>query len=358
MDPKFKNPFQPAMTARGNRGESWLDKVIRAGMAVADGKVSDWAVIERLSLRPRQRAELRELQQIEKIAQHCRAAQAESGPNLMGPGDLTSSWLDMLTAIEQRQLLPQFAADELIGNRYRVKSLLGQGGMGAVYEAWDGELSIPVALKILRFNAGRERDALWSLKQEAMLARAVVHPNICRVYDIGCHGEPLDGVWFLTMEVLRGETLAQRLRQRGRLAPSEAWPLVAQMAAGLDAAHQSGVVHLDFKSSNVMLLGDVGNEQAVITDFGLARAGATVRRGSPGYETGHRGDRRDGGLHVAGAGARPGGRAGGGHLFARGRALRDGDGDSAVHRRHRTRDRQSAARGGGALAAERRSGAR
>jgi predicted ATPase len=183
----------------------------------------------------------------------------------------------LLSAIEQGSLFAQFAPETLVGNRYRVRSLLGRGGMGDVYEAWDEELAIPVALKTLRFDVVQVADALQTLKQEAMLARAIVHPNVCRVYDLGCHGKTNDGIWFITMEVLRGETLADRLRNRGRFTPEEAQPLVEQLAAGLEAAHQSAVVHLDFKSANVMLVGEPGKEQAVITDFGLAR---TMRQGS------------------------------------------------------------------------------
>jgi predicted ATPase/tetratricopeptide (TPR) repeat protein len=181
----------------------------------------------------------------------------------------------LLAAIAQTPLHAQFTPKTLIGSRYRVQALLGRGGAGEVYEAWDEELAIPVALKTLHFGGALGSDALRRLKQEAMLARAVVHPNVCRVYDLGCHGDLQNGVWFLTMEVLRGETLAEHLRGRGRLAPDAVWPIVEQMAAGLEAAHQSGVVHLDFKSANVMLVGESGQEQAVITDFGLAR---TVRQ--------------------------------------------------------------------------------
>ena len=176
-----------------------------------------------------------------------------------------------LAELDRAPLFAQFSPETLVANRYRMKSLLGRGGAGEVYEAWDEELAIPVALKLLHFGGALGGDALRSLKQEAMLARAVVHHNICRVYDLGCHGDPQTGVWFYTMEVLRGETLAERLRAHGRLSPEEAWPLVEQMAAGLDAAHQAGVAHLDFKSGNVMLTREAGAQQAVITDFGLAR---------------------------------------------------------------------------------------
>jgi predicted ATPase/predicted negative regulator of RcsB-dependent stress response len=174
----------------------------------------------------------------------------------------------LLEDLDRAPLFTRFAPDTLVGSRYRIRSHLGRGGAGEVYEAWDEELEIPVALKTLRFVLGG--DSLRSLKQEAMLARAVVHPNVCRVYDLGCHGDNQNGIWFLTMEVLRGETLAEHVHSRGRLTPEEAWPLVEQMAAGLEAAHQSGIVHLDFKSGNVMLTGEPGFPQAVITDFGLA----------------------------------------------------------------------------------------
>jgi len=92
----------------------------------------------------------------------------------------------------------------------------------------------------------------------------VTHPNVCRVHDLCTHGA---GTLFLTMELLDGETLAERLR-RGRMATLEALPIVTQMAAALDAAHQAGVVHRDFKTSNVMLAS--GGRRAVVTDFGIA----------------------------------------------------------------------------------------
>jgi tetratricopeptide (TPR) repeat protein len=182
-----------------------------------------------------------------------------------------ASRLDSALSSPDSTALPTtFALGERVAERYRVERLLGQGGMGEVYEVWDDELAIPMALKTLGFGAAQER-AIRRFKQEAFLARAVVHPNICRVYDLGCHTDADDAVWFLTMEVLRGETLRERLRSGGRFTPEEALPLVRQMAAGLGAAHQAGVVHGDFKSGNVMLVDSPEGEQAVITDFGLAQ---------------------------------------------------------------------------------------
>ena len=97
--------------------------------------------------------------------------------------------------------------------------------------------------------------ALERLKREIHHARSVAHSNVCRVFDLGHHRKPGGGeVLFLTMELLEGETLAKLLKRVGRMTTTEAWPLVEQMAAGLNAAHQAGVVHRDFKPGNVILV--------------------------------------------------------------------------------------------------------
>src|SRR5436309_356326 len=124
--------------------------------------------------------------------------------------------------------------------------------MGIVYAAWDSELEIPVALKTLRVDATRDADAVVRLKREVLLARSVAHPAVCRVYDLGRH----DDVWFLSMELLHGETLRERIHRSVRLTASDALPLAEQIATGLAAAHRAGVVHRDLKSDNVMLVGD------------------------------------------------------------------------------------------------------
>ena len=163
-----------------------------------------------------------------------------------------------------------FAIGDQVAGRYAIRRLLGRGGMGEVYEAWDGELSIPVALKTLNLLGGA--DQARRLKLEGLLARSISHSNVCRVYDLGRHGQGSAAVWFLTMEVLRGQTLLDRLGETGRLSLDRALPLAIQMADGLGAVHRAGVVHRDFKSNNVMLVGDGDDGQAVITDFGIAQA--------------------------------------------------------------------------------------
>ena len=187
----------------------------------------------------------------------------ERSPEVQEP---PAAWLDLLARPEP----PKFAAGEQVAGRYRVGRLLGRGGMGEVYEAWDEELSIPVALKTLHLPAST-REAHRRLKLEGILARSIGHPNVCRLYDLGQHGEGEEATWFLTMELLRGETLARELQDKGRLPIDRAQRFAEQMAAGLGAAHQAGVVHRDFKPSNVMLVTKDGGEQAVVTDFGIAR---------------------------------------------------------------------------------------
>ena len=143
--------------------------------------------------------------------------------------------------------------------------------MGSVYEAIDRELDVRLALKTLRAESAAP-SALERFKREIHVARQVTHPNVCRLYDLGRHrsAEGQDLV-FLTMQFLDGETLRERLNRAGRLSPEESLPLVRDMAAALDAAHQAGIVHRDFKSGNVMLVPAREGLRAVVTDFGLAR---------------------------------------------------------------------------------------
>jgi predicted ATPase/Tfp pilus assembly protein PilF len=152
--------------------------------------------------------------------------------------------------------------------------------MGDVYEVHDDELDSLVALKVVRPGLLEQEWALMRLKQEVLLARVIAHPNVCRVYDLGRHQDADGALWFLTMELLHGETLSERVRRRGRLTEEEALPLVENIADGLGAAHRAGIMHLDLKSKNVIVVreGD-GTERAIVTDFGLAR---TIASGSEG----------------------------------------------------------------------------
>ena len=174
--------------------------------------------------------------------------------------------------------LPRLRPDELLAGRFSIVRFIARGGMGAVYEAEDLSLRTRVALKIIRSALLADTSALERFRREVLLARRVAHPNVCHVYEF-YEARTSEGVavHFLTMELLDGETLARQLHDRGRMSTAEALPLVVQMCDGLEAAHAEGVVHRDFKTSNVLLVrrrgasGDSASTRAVITDFGIAR---------------------------------------------------------------------------------------
>jgi eukaryotic-like serine/threonine-protein kinase len=175
-----------------------------------------------------------------------------------------------------------FEVGELLCDRFRVTRFIARGGMGELYEAEDLELGERVALKTIRPEIALDDRAHQRFLREVQLARKITHSNICRIFDLFHHQRADDGserptsATFVTMELLDGETLRDRLRRVGRMTLEEARPLITQMADALGAAHAAGVVHRDFKSSNVMLLGGGPDNsggvpsRAVVTDFGLA----------------------------------------------------------------------------------------
>src|SRR5688500_10474744 len=156
--------------------------------------------------------------------------------------------------------------------------------MGELYEAYDLELNEQVALKTIRPEIAANERMTQRFRREVQLARRVTHPNICRIFDLFQHRPPAGpAVDFITMELLEGETLADRLKRAGRFTPDEALPIISQLASALGAAHAVGVVHRDLKTSNVMLLPGDGRAapRAVITDFGIAhRLAATAVEGA------------------------------------------------------------------------------
>jgi serine/threonine protein kinase/tetratricopeptide (TPR) repeat protein len=157
------------------------------------------------------------------------------------------------------------------GARYRIIKLKGAGGMGAVYHAWDAELSVPVALKVIRpetlTDATVAADIERRFKRELLLAREVTHRNVVRIHDLG----DVDGTKYLSMSYVEGQDLASILRRDGKLTVARALMIARQVAAGLEAAHAAKVIHRDLKPANVLMAG----ERALITDFGIARFGAT-----------------------------------------------------------------------------------
>ena len=189
-----------------------------------------------------------------------------------------------------------FSVGEIVSGRFEVTRFLGRGGMGEVYEARDLELGERLALKAIRPEISSSREVSARFRHEIQLARRVTHRNVCRMFDLERHLSPSGSraqgadteVTFLTMELLSGETLAERLRRVGRMTTQEAFPLIRQMADALAAAHEVGVIHRDFKPSNVILVPTgasfgPGDEsvRAVVTDFGLATTAAAAFASTP-----------------------------------------------------------------------------
>jgi eukaryotic-like serine/threonine-protein kinase len=169
-----------------------------------------------------------------------------------------------------------FVAGDVVASRFRILRFLARGGMGEVYEAEDLELHEHVALKSIRSELLHDEKSLERFKREVHLARQVTHPNVCRIYELFWHSRshegPLgkDAVVFVAMEMLEGETLSEFLKHDSRLRTADALPIAQQMAAGLGAAHAAGIVHRDFKPSNVHMVPRAQGMRVVVTDFGLA----------------------------------------------------------------------------------------
>jgi serine/threonine-protein kinase len=156
-----------------------------------------------------------------------------------------------------------YTAGTLLAGRYRIVGLLGKGGMGEVYRADDLTLGQPVALKFLPRFLEHEPRRLAQLLDEVRAARAVSHPAVCRVYDVGA----ADGRHFLSMEYIDGEDLASSLRRIGHFPADKGLEIARQLCAGLAAVHEKGLLHRDLKPANVML---DGRGKVRLTDFGLA----------------------------------------------------------------------------------------
>ncbi|HVS03472.1 MAG TPA: serine/threonine-protein kinase [Thermoanaerobaculia bacterium] len=218
---------------------------------------------------PALRAELERL-----LAAHGREALLDRPPPLAAGSAAPSS---LEPTAEAGELPP----GELLAGRFEIVGCRGAGGMGVVYEAQDHELGSRVALKMLLPGIAADPGARQRFRREITLARRVSHPNACRVFDLYLHHGEAGEVAFVTMEMLRGVTLAERLAERGPLSPAEALPLAEQVAAALDVAHREGVVHRDLKPANVMLVGGADTPRAVVMDFGVARAFDAAAPASP-----------------------------------------------------------------------------
>ena len=153
---------------------------------------------------------------------------------------------------------------DLLGGRYEILQMLGEGGMGAVYKAADRELDRFVALKVIRPELASNPSILARFKQELLLAHQVTHRNVIRIYDLG----EAEGVKFITMEFIEGKDLRALIREKKKFSPEEAVDVIQQVCNALNAAHSVGVIHRDLKPQNIM---QDSTGRILVMDFGLAR---------------------------------------------------------------------------------------
>ena len=168
---------------------------------------------------------------------------------------------------------PQFQPNEIIANRFMVTKFIARGGMGEVYQVEDTHLrGVHVALKTILSRYALDPLMHERFKREVLMAREVVHPHVCPIYDVFEWKRPEGLLLFLTMKLLDGETLSARLGRPGRLSLEEITAITRQVGSGLAAAHEAGVLHRDIKAANIIVNGAGAKIHAWIMDFGLARA--------------------------------------------------------------------------------------
>ncbi len=159
---------------------------------------------------------------------------------------------------------------QIVADRYHVLRKLGEGGMGQVYLAEHVKMGRQSAIKVMNPAMAHDGDAVSRFNREAANASRITHPNVCAIYDFG---ETPDGLIYLAMEFIGGESLTELLEREGPLPPQRAARIFVQVAAALQAAHDLDIVHRDLKPDNIMLMrGRDGEDVVKVVDFGIAKA--------------------------------------------------------------------------------------
>ncbi|OLE60150.1 MAG: hypothetical protein AUG10_07185 [Gemmatimonadetes bacterium 13_1_20CM_2_70_10] len=169
-------------------------------------------------------------------------------------------------------------SNQILDVRYQVLKKLGEGGMSYVYLAKEIATGQEVAIKVLSPKLASDKSSVERLRREAGLAMRLDHPNVCRIFRLG---ESEDGLIYLVMPFLKGELLSDREVKGGPMDVATGVPLLRQVCAGLQHAHELQIVHRDLKPENIMLVPDTnGRDKAVVMDFGLAKE----RRADPAIQ--------------------------------------------------------------------------
>src|SRR6266566_8281342 len=187
--------------------------------------------------------------------------------SLIASHERTGSFIDSPAYELGAELLTEDQTETLVGQRiahYEILALLGSGGMGEVYLAQDTRLGREIALKLLPAQFTTDKDRLRRFKQEAHAASSLSHPNVCMIHEVG---ETEDDRHYIAMEYVDGVTLRQHITET-RMQIGEALDVAVQVASGIAAAHEVGVVHRDVKPENIMLRRD---GYVKVLDFGLAK---------------------------------------------------------------------------------------
>ncbi len=163
------------------------------------------------------------------------------------------------------------AVGAVVDNKYRVDAVIGQGGMGAVFRAWDLRLERPVAIKVVRADLLGDPDSRARFRRESQIVARLQHPAIVTVFD---YGTLPDGAAYLVMEFVPGEDLRRVMKREGRLSAARTAELLGGICAGVESAHKSGIFHRDIKPENI-LLPESGTGPKVL-DFGVAKLTTTA----------------------------------------------------------------------------------
>src|SRR5262245_32484889 len=188
------------------------------------------------------------------------------------PEALTNLPLRTMTSEASRFAKPPVAGVSInlepgddFGPRYRIESLIGEGGMGKVYKAYDKELDRVVALKLVRSELASDPASMQRFKQELLLASKISHKNILRIHDLG----DVEGMKFISMTYVKGEDLGDVIHREGRLPVDRAIAIFKRLCGALEAAHGEGVAHRDLKPRNILI---DASDTVYISDFGLAKS--------------------------------------------------------------------------------------